>query len=76
MLLKQQNKKRLMMARQGQENQVLGGSESPPPTTPFSEAYAAVLRSRGSPNSGMNFNLPGGSIGASMNPQYLTRWTE
>jgi hypothetical protein len=112
MLLEQQNKKRLMMARQEQDSMmprtdVPGGQGGAPGTVgpngqPFQGTSPQGPRSvnspnpgdqmkrvtphmnpsgmpsplpegqsRGSPSGGMNFNLSGGTMDPSMNPQYF-----
>lgn len=116
MLLEQQNKKRLMMARQEQDNGGMtvtrpDGSQGPggpgqmgPNGQPYQGTSPQGPRSvnspnpgdqmkrgtphmgpagmpsplpegqsRGSPSSGMNFNLPGGPMDPNMNPQYFAK---
>ncbi|KAF8854160.1 hypothetical protein BDZ45DRAFT_706695 [Acephala macrosclerotiorum] len=109
MLLEQQNKKRLMMARQEQDNMMPrpdgqgaagavgpngqpfqgtspqgGPRNSPNPGDQMKRGTPHMNnagmpsplpegQSRGSPSSGMNFNLPGGPMDPSMNPQYFNK---
>ncbi|KUJ18053.1 uncharacterized protein LY89DRAFT_36187 [Mollisia scopiformis] len=109
MLLEQQNKKRLMMARQEQDNmmprpdgqggpgapgangQAFQGSSpqggprnSPNPGDQMKRGTPHMNnagmpsplpegQSRGSPSNGMNFNLPGGPMDPTMNPQYFNK---
>lgn len=106
MLLEQQNKKRLMMARQEQDNMIPrpdgqggpgpngqpfqgtspqgGPRNSPNPGDQMKRGTPHMNnagmpsplpegQSRGSPSNGMNFNMPGGPMDPTMNPQYFNK---